>query len=93
MKTTRWMMAALLLASFALSVPGKTFAQTPDASVQDSSVDPGDEVDRWYGVLGAAICGGEMRLLATAPAIALHPVVGLIGAIGCAVAMIDIFTT
>ena len=94
MKTTRWMMAALMLAGVALTVlPARSMAEMPEASVQDSSGDPGGEIDRWFGVIGAALCGGEMWLIRVNPVLGLNPGPLAAGIAGCALAILDVATT
>ena len=55
--------------------------------------EPTDEIERWWGVLGAAMCGGEIRLILRAPAIGMNPYVLAAGIAGCSLAALDILTT
>ena len=55
--------------------------------------EPTDEIGRWWGVLGAAMCGGEIRLILRAPAIGMNPYVLAAGIAGCSLAALDILTT
>lgn len=55
--------------------------------------DPGAEVERWWGVAGAVICGAEIRIIRVAPAIGMNPYMIAAGVAGCLLAGLDILTT
>jgi hypothetical protein len=97
MKITRWTLAALLLSSVVLpGLPSRTFAQSQDIGAEDTagtSATSGETSDRWWGVAGAAICGGEMWLIRSQPAIGFNPYVLAAGIAGCALGALDIFST
>jgi len=54
---------------------------------------PGDDIQRWWGVAGAILCGVEIRLVIRVPAIGMNPYAIAAGIAGCALAALDIFTT
>jgi hypothetical protein len=48
-----------------------------------------NDTEKWWGALGAALCGGGIFLIRTNPAIGMNPYV-LAGTIGCClVALLD----
>jgi hypothetical protein len=57
------------------------------------TLDPSIDIDRWWGVVGAALCGAEMRLVRVAPAIGMNPYAIAGGLAGCLLAGLDIMTT
>ncbi len=64
-----------------------------EAVWEEGSSEPTNEIERWWGVLGAAICGGEIRLILRAPAIGMNPYVLAAGIAGCGLAALDVLTT
>lgn len=92
------MVVMMLLAAVAAPLARVALAQSPqpafEAVVEDGASDPPmDEIERWWGVVGAAICGGEIRLILRAPAIGMNPYALAAGIAGCSLAALDIFTT
>ena len=51
---------------------------------------PPDEMERWWGVAGAMLCGAEIRIIRVAPAIGMNPYAIAAGLAGCILATIDI---
>jgi hypothetical protein len=68
-------------------------AGADEARWEESPGEPGDEADRWWGVLGAVLCGGEIRLILRAPAIGMNPYALAAGIAGCSLAALDVMTT
>lgn len=64
-----------------------------EAVVEEGIPPPGDEIERWWGVAGAALCGLEIRLIIRAPAIGMNPYALAAGIAGCSLAMLDLVTT
>lgn len=98
MKRSRWMVwLALVLVMAGLVVPVSREAgadELGDASVLASQETlSAEELDRWWGAVGAAMCGLEFRLVNTAPAIGMNPYVMAAGIGGCLLAVLDIATT
>ena len=58
-----------------------------------SSTDPPGEPDRWWGAVGAILCGYEARLVINVPAVGMNPYVLAAGIAGCSLAALDVFTT
>ena len=54
---------------------------------------PGEEIERWWGVVGAAICGAEIRIIRVAPAIGMNPYMIAAGLGGCLLAVLDVVTS
>ena len=100
MRATRWVLAVLLVLSTASALaPSKARAQLGTESGDGSSVssvvmdEPGSEIERWWGVAGAAICGAELWLLQNRPDIGINPYVLAAGIAGCALALLDVVAT
>ena len=55
--------------------------------------EPGDDIQRWWRVAGAVLCGFEIRLIIRAPAIGLNPYALAAGVAGCSLAALDVLTT
>ena len=53
----------------------------------------GEEIERWWGVVGAAMCGAEIRIVRVAPAIGMNPYMIAAGVGGCLLAGLDVLTT
>ena len=68
-------------------------ARASEAVVEEADPGPGGEAERWWGVLGAALCGAEVRLIIRAPAIGMNPYALAAGIAGCTLALIDVMTT
>lgn len=86
---------AMLLAAAILALalaPAAVGAEVPTDAVVVQA-DPPAETDRWWGVLGAALCGIEARLALKVPAIGFNPYVMAAGIGGCLLAAIDVLTT
>lgn len=92
---------ALMLALTTAVIPIPRFAhaevapsQPAAGTVWDETQSAGDdEIERWWGAVGAAICGAEIRLIRLAPAIGMNPYVMAAGIGGCLLAVIDIVTS
>jgi len=54
---------------------------------------PMDEIERWWGVAGSVLCGGEIWLVRRLPAIGMNPYLLAAGIGGCILALIDVRTT
>ncbi len=101
MQVTQWIVAVLMLLSAALAAAPSTAraqsgTETGDGSSVSSAVvtgEPGEEIERWWGVAGAVICGGELWLLRNQTEIGLNPYVLAAGIGGCALALLDVVTT
>ena len=59
----------------------------------EETSEPGEEIERWWGVAGAAICGAEIRIIRVAPAIGMNPYMIAAGVGGCLLAGLDVLTT
>lgn len=64
-----------------------------EAVMEEGIPAPMDEIERWWGVAGAALCGLEIRLIIRAPAIGMNPYALAAGIAGCSLAMLDLVTT
>jgi len=64
-----------------------------EAVWEEGPAEPSNEIERWWGVMGAALCGGEIRLIIRAPAIGMNPYALAAGIAGCSLALLDIWTT
>lgn len=73
--------------------PGPVAARATEARWEGEAGDPEYGIERWWGVVGAAICGGEIRLILRVPAIGMNPYVLAAGIAGCTLAALDILTT
>ena len=88
---------AMLLVT--MVIPGTRFAgaderQPAAEAVMDEGIPPpADEIERWWGVAGAALCGLEVRLILRAPAIGMNPYALAAGIAGCSLAALDLVTT
>lgn len=77
----------------ALLAIGSSSAIADEVPVQDAEpiVAPSD-LDRWWGALGAMVCGGGIRLAIYNPPLGMNPYV-LAGTIsGCLLAGLDVIT-
>lgn len=104
MKLGRFQLA-LMMALAAIVTPCPRFAHAVSgAGVQPVSrateatwegSTPGDDagIQRWWGAVGAVLCGAELRLIRVAPAIGMNPYVLAAGIGGCLLAAMDIMTT
>ena len=71
--------------------PALAFADQVPADEAEPIVAPSD-TERWWGALGAALCGGGIRLAIYNPPVGMNPYV-LAGTISCCIiAAIDIAT-
>lgn len=94
MKRFRWLLVAVL----ALALTG--VGPAPRASADESSLCEStptstasdEELERWWGVLGAALCGTEIRLVHVAPVVGMNPYVLAAGIAGCLLALLDATT-
>ena len=59
----------------------------------EEPIDPGEDIERWWGVAGAVICGAELRIIRVAPAIGMNPYMIAGGLAGCLLAGLDVLTT
>jgi hypothetical protein len=104
MKRNRWMVLPAL--ALAVVIHGGSANVARAQEIQDASttvalestsaaLEPtsGDEIERWWGAAGAAMCGMEFRLVRVAPAIGMNPYVMAAGIGGCVLAIMDIATT
>jgi len=96
----RRLAAALLLLLAMAVVP---LGRAADAGVMPGShrmgqaveegAGPDGEVNRWWGVAGAMLCGFEARLIIRVPAVGMNPYALAAGLAGCGLALLDAFTT
>jgi len=93
MKHTRWWLpVALALALSATGPVGRSSAdETLDQNASTTATSP-DELDRWWGVAGAVVCGAEMRLVRVAPELGMNPYALAAGIAGCLLAALDATT-
>lgn len=84
MRRNRWTVRGLLLVVMLAA------ALAPVARA-DEWIEP-PEAERWWGVAGAALCGGEMLLIRTAPVVGMNPYVLAAGIGGCLLAALDAAT-
>lgn len=64
-----------------------------EAMWEEGTGEPGDGIERWWGVLGAVLCGAEIRLIRSAPALGMNPYALAAGIAGCSLALLDIMST
>ena len=90
----------LLLAAMVLSFTPVADARSAggelratEALWEEGGGEPVDNVERWWGVMGAALCGAEARLIIRAPAIGMNPYALAAGIAACSLAALDIMTT
>jgi hypothetical protein len=69
-----------------------TLATTPALTARAEDGSYPVEEERWWGVVGAAMWGGEMYLIRSAPAIGMNPYVLAAGIGGCLLAFLDAAT-
>jgi hypothetical protein len=89
MKITRWvarLATLMLVASCGLAPIAR--AQTEVGAEPP----PTDGTDRWWGVAGAALCGGELWLIRTNPVVGMNPYALAAGIGGCLLAALDVTT-
>jgi len=69
--------------------------ETPEGGVTgyEDGGGTGQEIERWWGVVGAVICGAEIRIIRVAPAIGMNPYAIAAGVGGCLLAGLDVLTT
>ena len=96
--TTVGRLLLLVLLALAVVVPPHSLAHAQLASGDGGAVVAeagvgGNEIARWWGALGAALCGAEVRLILRAPAIGMNPYAIAAGLGGCLLAAMDVITT
>ena len=93
---------ALMLALATAVVPIPPFAHAEVAPLRSAAAGTAwdeaqsagdDEIARWWGAVGAVLCGAEIRLIRLAPAIGMNPYVLAAGIGGCLLAALDIVTS
>ena len=91
------MVVMMVLATAVVPLTRVAEAQEPERAtevvMEEGVALPMDEMERWWGVAGAALCGLEIRLIIRAPAIGMNPYALAAGIAGCSLAMLDIMTT
>jgi len=98
MKVARWCMTAVLVMGLvAVAVPsGRAQAalENPESPPIPYGAELGtsEEIQRWWGALGAAICGTEMWLIRTNPTLGMNPFALAAGISGCVLALMDAAT-
>lgn len=92
-RTMRALLVAMtMLALTMMPVAGRADDAAPvGATVQDDPA--GGEVERWWGAMGAVVCGWEIRLMIRAPEIGWNPYAIAAGIAGCSLAALDVLTT
>lgn len=92
----------LVLTAILTPVPPPARAQTAvdpglatpaTEAVWEEPGDGGGEIERWWGALGAVLCGAEIALIRNAPAIGMNPYALAAGIGGCLLAGLDVLTT
>ena len=86
------MLGAATLAPIARAA-GVRDAVRATQAFEEGSGSPSDEIERWWGVAGAVLCGIEGRLILRAPAIGMNPYALAAGIGGCILAFIDLKST
>lgn len=90
----RWLIALALFVSFSAMATSELHAHIGDgAPATMTRVSESEQTERWWGVMGAALCGLEVRLVRVAPGIGMNPYVMAAGIGGCILAMMDAWTT
>jgi hypothetical protein len=97
MRVARWAArAALALCLLAAPAPGRAQVaeEGGEASVAYGVAEPmsPEELERWWGAAGAALCGAEMWLLRTNPVLGMNPYALAAGIAGCVLAALDVAT-
>ncbi len=94
-------LAAALVMLLALTIAPLTpiaraqMEEAPEADVvgYEDGGGSGEEIERWWGALGAVVCGAEIRLVRVAPAIGTNPYMLAAGIGGCLLAGLDVLTS
>lgn len=93
----RWLLglavAATVLTPVAPAVRAEDRAGVTDVVVETQAVPPAIEIERWWGAVGAIMCGVEVRLIRTVPAVGMNPYVLAAGLGGCVLAVMDLITS
>jgi hypothetical protein len=90
MKISRWLLVVLLATAVLGSAPMTSRADEASVPITgQDSLNPPEQLERWWGVAGAVLCGGEGFLLRTNPAIGLNPYVMAAGIGGCLLMCLD----
>ena len=89
------LMTVLALTIAPLAPPAR--AQVADdvttAIGDETTAGPTDEIERWWGAVGAVVCAAEIRIIRVAPAIGMNPYLIAAGLAGCLLAALDVMTT
>ena len=88
-----WMIALMACASIAPAANAQVDLDGGAATIQATEplgADPPAEADRWWGVLGGALCAFETRYAWKVPAIGMNPYMIAAGLGGCILALMDV---
>jgi len=92
MKILRWWLALMLASALVGGVPATTRADDVPM-VSTAGVDePPSDIERWWGAFGAVLCGAEIYLVRTNPAVGMNPWALGAGLAGCGLAVLDAAT-
>lgn len=82
--------ASLLVAAVPASAPASDASST--AAGLEAGPSGADEVEpeKWWGALGAAMCGAGVGLIRYYPAVGMHPAILAVTIGGCLLALLDI---
>jgi hypothetical protein len=94
MKLLRWLLVLLLTAWVVGSAPVTARADDlSPVSITDGGIAPPPvDIERWWGAAGAVLCGGEMWLIRTNPAVGMNPWALGAGLAGCGLMALDMCT-
>jgi hypothetical protein len=85
---------AVCVALLVAAAPASTPASDPgDAApaLEAGPTDPGDvDPEKWWGALGAAMCGAGFGLIRYYPPVGMHPAILAATIGGCLLALLDI---
>jgi hypothetical protein len=91
-----WAVITLVLAILAGPAATELRAQTAgeqNAVIEAAGDGPVEDLERWWGAVGAVLCGAEIRLVRVAPAVGMNPYAIAAGLAGCLLAGLDVLTT
>jgi hypothetical protein len=98
MVIVRWSMTLVLV--LALVAGGTSAGRAQDESAYEPSSLYGDagpttseDTERWWGAVGAAVCGAELALIRANPVVGMNPYALAAGLSGCLLAAIDVAST
>ena len=92
MKILRWTLALALAWTLMGAVAVTTRADEAPATITSYDGAPPEDIERWWGAFGAVLCGAEIYLIRTNPALGMNPWAPGAGIAGCGLAILDAST-